>query len=602
MRYLLHILSFSLIFPLGLTPAWAADSLESEIAPWSKHSYASENNKLDALFDILWAWQLRESPEFATLVGHERGQDRWSDESLAAYRRRQSETRQAGEALAAVDAGKLDDTHRLSHELISQRFAMEVAGFRFQDEYLPLNQMQGVQQEPAHIFSAMRAVKVSDFENMLARLRALPTLIGQIMERMEQGLVAGITPPKITLRDVPQQVLNLITADAGDSPLLSKFRKMPDDIPEAVRGKLRAQAETIVREQVNPAYRKLHDFLVERYIPGARDSIGLSALADGKDWYAHRAKLMTTTGLTPAQIHAKGLAEVKRIRGEMSRVIQESGFKGDFQAFIKFLRTDERFYFKQPEDLLRGYRDICKRADAGLVKLFGHLPRLPYGVIKVPAYAEKSQTTAYYQSGSMDAGRPGYFYANTYDLGSRPKWEMEALSLHEAVPGHHLQLAIAEELEGVHDLRRHTGYTAFIEGWGLYSESLGEEMGFYADPYAKFGQLTYEMWRAIRLVVDTGMHSLGWSRQRAIDYFKANAPKTEHDIVVEVDRYIVWPGQALAYKIGELKIKELRARARERLGEHFDIRAFHDTVLGAGALPLDVLERRINEWIAARSR
>jgi prolyl oligopeptidase len=281
----------------------------------------------------------------------------------------------------------------------------------------------------------------------------------------------------------------------------------------------------------------------------------------------------------------------------METVMRETGFEGSFEEFFEFLRTDERFYFDTPEELLAAYRDISKRIDPELVKLFGKLPRLPYGVKPIPAYAEKSQTTAYYENGSLEAGRPGYFAANTYDLKSRPRWEMEALTAHEAVPGHHLQLSLAQELEDVPEFRKHMGTTAFIEGWGLYSESLGPELGLYQDPYSKFGQLTYEMWRAIRLVVDTGMHSMGWTRDQAIDYFKANAGKAEHDIVVEVDRYIVWPGQALAYKIGELKIKELRAYAERELGEGFDVRAFHDTVLGNGGVPLEVLEAEVKSWV-----
>ncbi len=326
----------------------------------------------------------------------------------------------------------------------------------------------------------------------------------------------------------------------------------------------------------------------------------MSDLPDGKAWYAYNVRSQTTTSLTPEQIHQIGLAEVARIRKQMDELIASTGFKGSFEEFLTFLRTDPRFFYDKPEGLLAGYRDIAKRIDPELVKLFGRLPRLPYGVIPIPSYSEKTQTTAYYDGGSLAAGRPGYFYANTYDLKSRPKWEMEALTAHEAVPGHHLQVALAQELEGVPEWRKHDGYTAFAEGWGLYAESLGPEMGLYKDPYSKFGQLTYEMWRAIRLVVDTGMHAKGWTRQQAIDYFKANAGKAEHDIVVEVDRYIVWPGQALAYKIGELKIKELRAHATRELGPRFDVRAFHDQVLGNGALPLDVLEANIKAWVGER--
>ena len=343
------------------------------------------------------------------------------------------------------------------------------------------------------------------------------------------------------------------------------------------------------------------------YLPGARETIGASTLPDGEAWYAYRARRSTTTDMSPREIHELGLAEVERIRAEMEAVIASTAEAraadpdapegDDFEAFAEWLRTDPRFYHDTPEALLAEYRDIAKRADPELASLFGTLPRLPYGVKAVPSFAEKSQTTAYYRGGSREAGRPGWFYANTYALDTRPRWEMEALTLHEAVPGHHLQIALAQEMEDLPRFRRHGGYTAFVEGWGLYAESLGEEMGFYEDPYSKFGQLTYEMWRAVRLVVDTGMHAFGWDRQRAIDFFAANSSKSLHDITVEIDRYIVWPGQALAYKIGELKIKELRARATEALGNDFDVREFHDVVLGAGAVPLEILERRVDAWI-----
>jgi len=346
----------------------------------------------------------------------------------------------------------------------------------------------------------------------------------------------------------------------------------------------------------------LHEFLATKYLPGARESIAAADLPDGKAWYEFAVRTSTTTRKTPAQIHELGLAEVKRIRAEMDKVIQQTGFQGSFADFCKFLRTDPKFYYTDAESLLTAYRDICKRVDPELPRLFGKLPRLSYGVKAVPSYAEKSQTTAYYEGGSPEAGRPGWYFANTYALNTRPKWEMEALSLHESVPGHHLQIALAQELEATPEFRKHGGYTAFVEGWGLYAESLGPEMGFYKDPYAHFGQLTYEMWRAVRLVVDTGMHSMGWTRQQAIDYFMANSSKNEHDITVEIDRYIAWPGQALAYKIGELKIKELRAYATRELKARFDIRQFHDQVLGVGAVPMDILEARIKAWVAEKKR
>jgi uncharacterized protein (DUF885 family) len=311
-------------------------------------------------------------------------------------------------------------------------------------------------------------------------------------------------------------------------------------------------------------------------------------------------KWHTTTNNTPEEIHNIGLGEVKRIRSSMDTVMAAAGFKAGYAEFKRFLRTDERFYFKDVSLLLAAYRDIAKRADPELARLFGHLPQTPYGVKAVPDAIAPSQTTAYYDPGSFVAGRAGYMFANTYKLESRPKWEMEALTMHEAVPGHHLQISIAQELQGLPDFRKNTSYTAYVEGWGLYAESLGEEMGFYKDPHYKFGQLTYEMWRAIRLVVDTGLHSMGWTRDQAINFFRENAAKTDQDIFVEVDRYIVWPGQALGYKMGELKIRDLRGRAEQHLGNRFDIREFHDVVLGQGAVPLDMLEQQVNAWVQRR--
>jgi uncharacterized protein (DUF885 family) len=472
-----------------------------------------------------------------------------------------------------------------------------VDGLRFPQELLQMTQMSGPQQDLSRLLAVMPNASAAQLQNQIARMEALPAYIDQSIVLLRNGLEAGVTPPKITLRDVPQQIRNQLVDDAAQSPLLAGFAEMPATVDPLQAEALRQQAAEAYRKHVVPAYERLLEFTETEYLPGARESIAARDLPDGEAWYAHNVAVRTTTDFTPQQIHDIGLAEVSRIRGEMEAVIQSTGFEGSFEDFLTFLRTDPRFYHSSAEDLMREYRDIAKRADPELTRLFGVLPRTPYGVIEVPDYAAPSQTTAYYQRGSLKAGRPGYFFANTYALDTRPRWEMEALTLHEAVPGHHLQIAIQQELEDLPWFRQNPSYTAFIEGWGLYSESLGEEMGFYKDPYSKFGQLTYEMWRAIRLVVDTGMHYLGWSRQQAIDFFKENAGKSEHDIVVEIDRYIVWPGQALAYKIGELKIKELRAWATEALGDNFDIRAFHDEVLGKGAVPLSVLEANIRAWV-----
>ncbi len=552
--------------------------------------------ELRELFDRIWEWKLDSFPELATQVGAPGRDDRWTDLSIEAIAERQRDQRKFLADLEAIDASGLDADARLDRELIRGALQQSIDGFEFPSEYLAISQLGGVQHRVPELLASMPTGSIADFENRLARLRAVPALVEQTLALLARGLASGITPPRITLRDVPQQVRDLITQDAAASPLLSSFADLPKAIPEETRAALRRSAERTLVDDVYPAYRSLLEYLEQTYRVGAREATSLSSLPDGKRWYAYNVRYHTTTDLTPQEIHGIGLAEVERIRGEMEAIIRELEFDGDFAEFAEFLRTDPRFYFDARDDFLAAYRAICKRADPELVRLFGRLPRLPYGVKAVPDYKSKSAPTAYYEPGSLAAGRPDLFFANSYALDTRPRWEMEALSLHEAVPGHHLQIALAQELEETHDLLKYSFYSAFVEGWALYAESLGEEMGFYEDPYSKFGRLTYEIWRAIRLVVDTGIHALGWSRERAIAYFEQNAPRDEHDVVVEVDRYIVWPGQALAYKIGELKIRELRNAAQRQLGPAFDVRAFHDQVLLRGAMPLDFLDRRIRAW------
>jgi len=558
---------------------------------------AKDPERLHRLFDLQWQYTMEEYPEFATYVGWPGQNHRWTDVSLEAIERRNREMEVPARVLATIDRGALGPDDQLHHDLFRRGIEESLEGRRFKGECMPINQMQGVQQNVAQTIAMMRVATTSDYEDVVARLQGVPRLIDQTVALLEKGLETRITPPRVTLRDVPQQILNQVVEDPQASPLLRHFSRFPETVAEPDRERLRRAAAEAYKGEVAPAYLRLHGYFAETYLPRTRETIALSDLPDGEAWYAFNVRQSTTTRLSPREIHDIGLQEVRRIRAEMDAVMTQSGFTGNFAEFMAFLRTDPRFFFEHAEDLLRGYRDICKRADPELVKLFATLPRLPYGVVPVPAYAGKSQTTAYYEPGSPAAGRPGYFFANTYDLRARPKWEMEALALHESVPGHHLQIALAQELPAAPEFRKHGFYTAFIEGWGLYAEALGAEMGFYADLYSRFGQLTYEVWRAIRLVLDTGMHAFGWSREKAIAYFEENAGKAAHDIVVEVDRYIVWPGQALAYKIGELKIKELRARASAALGTAFDVRVFHDHVLGSGALPLDVLEARIDAWI-----
>jgi len=597
------ILKISL-FVLLVSPLANAD-YKDEIAALTKRvqeladseAGLSSPERFKELVDGAYNYTMLNYPEFATYLGDPRGQDRWTDQSESATRQREKDARTFLAALENIDRAGLSATEQVNYDLLYDQQKRDVEGQVFPGDFMPLNQMSGVQQSIARMMTISQPKNAKDYANMISRLEKTPEVVDQTIAWMRKGMEAGITPPAITLRDVPQQIRNQLVDEADQSPMLGAFQKFPASVDSLQQEALKQKAEAVFSDEIAPAFEKLLAFVENEYLPAARTTIAMGDLPNGKAWYAYNVKQRTTTDLTPEQIHEIGLSEVKRIRAEMEEVIASTDFEGTFEEFLVFLRTDPQFYHETKEDLLREYRDIAKRADPELMKLFGKLPRTPYGVIPVPSYAEKSQTTAYYQRGSVEAGRPGNFFANTYALDTRPRWEMEALTLHEAVPGHHLQLALQDELEDMPWFRRVGGYTGFIEGWGLYSESLGVEMGFYKDPYSKFGQLTYEMWRAIRLVVDTGMHQLGWTRQQAIDYFMKNAGKQEHDVIVEVDRYIVWPGQALAYKIGELKIKELRAYATDALGEDFDIRAFHDEVLGKGALPLSVLDANIKAWV-----
>jgi uncharacterized protein (DUF885 family) len=580
-------------------PDLAESSRQLEAFP-STRGQGSESERLKRFFDLFWLTQMRQGPEYATYIGYPGFDDRLSDlspETLALNRRI---ARQELAALSSIDRSRLTTAEQVHYDLAVEQLQRGIEGEAFPGEFLQITQMNGIHQGNVLLLASMPTRTVQDFENRLARLRAFPRVVDQTLSLLDQGLKAGITPPRVTLRDVPGQVDNLLTADPRKSPVLESFQQIPDPIPAADRERLQAEAVRVFESQVAPALRKLRAYLAGTYVPGAREPIAMSDLPNGKAWYAYRLRTATTTDLTPEQIHQLGLSEVRRIRKQMDELIASTGFKGSFEEFCTFLRTDPRFFYDKPEDLVAGYRDIAKRIDPELVKLFGRLPRLPYGVTAMEGSAAKSAPTAYYSNGSLAAGRPGWFMANTYDLKSRPKWEMEALTLHESVPGHHLQYALVEELEDLPDWRKWDVYPVFTEGWGLYAESLGSEIGLYKDPYSKFGQLSYEIWRAIRLVVDTGLHTMSWTRQQAIAYGRANSARPEHLIVAEIDRYIAHPGDAVVYKIGELKIKELRAYAEKELGPRFDLRAFHDQILGHGQLPLDLLEKNVKAWVAER--
>ncbi|MEE9466159.1 MAG: DUF885 domain-containing protein, partial [Candidatus Neomarinimicrobiota bacterium] len=552
---------------------------------------------LQALLDEDWEWTLNEYPTFASYLGDDRYNDRWTDNSLEAIARRQEYTRQTLERLLAIDRGTLSTADQLNYDLFRLEQENAIEGYTFRDELIPVNQMGGIQLGLPTRPSLTKFRHVKDYEDYLARLNGIPQVFDQTIELMRSGIKLGWVAPRTPLVSVSDQISAQVETSVDESPFYQPFTSFPDAVGAEDRERLSAAGRQAVAEVVIPAFNSFLTFFTTVYYPATRTEVGAWALPDGDEYYRYRVQVMTTTDLTPDEIHEIGLREVQRIRAEMEWVITESGFEGNFVEFVEFLRTDPQFYYTDPEELLRGYRDICKRVDPELMNLFGRLPRITYGVKPIPDFKAPVSTTAYYNGPAADGSRPGIFYANTYDLKARPKYEMEALAIHEAVPGHHLQIALAMELGELPNFRKYGGFTAFVEGWGLYSESLGEEMGFYQDPYSKFGQLTYEMWRAVRLVVDTGIHNKHWTRQQAIDYFLANTGLSELNITSEVDRYIVWPGQALAYKIGQLKIKGLRQQATAELGDQFDLRAFHDVVLGRGAVPLGILEEGVTAWI-----
>ena len=566
-----------------------------------------------AYLDSDWKRWMELYPELATGVGYPGQNRRWADDSPQGIEARKAHLLASLKKLKSIARESLPPSEQLNYDLYRDLLETSAAGLQYGDDpmpfrnvvptnlWMPLTQMAGVPQGAAETLSTAPRQNLSDYEDILARLEALPKNVEEQLALLKEGLRRGYAPPKVTMRDVPKQIVDLIPEDAMKSALLEPFAEFPTGISETDRARLTSRAKQIYSSTLRPAFLRLHDYVANTYLRFCRDAIAVTSIPNGAASYAFHVRWQTTTDLAPQQIHQIGLAEVKRIRSEMDKVIASTGFKGSFHDFTELLRSDPQFYFEKPDDLVHAYKVIAKTIDPALAHEFGKLPRNQYGVLPIPDFKAPSQTTAYYQPGALTAGRPGYYFVNTYNLRARPKWEMEALSLHEAVPGHHLQISLAQELEDVPEFRKHVGYSSFVEGWALYGESLGEELGLYKDPYAKFGQLSYEMWRAVRLVVDTGMHTMGWTRDQAIQFFKDNTGKTDQDIIVEVDRYIVWPGQALAYKIGQLKIREFRTRAEQQLGEHFNVRSFHDAVLENGALPLNVLELHLKSWLRQQS-
>jgi len=563
---------------------------------------ATPAEDLKKLFDDEWEDRMRESPLFATRLGDHRFDDQLPSVALADDARRNQADRAFLERLRAIDRTKLGDGDRLNHDIFGRSLRDRIADYEQKIYLMPITNREGFHTDFPQLPDRLSLHTTKDYENYCARLEACRRYFGQYIEVMREGVKEGYVLPKVVLGGWEGAVDAHIVDDPTQSLLYVPFEKFPDTVPGSARAALVARGKKAISDSVVPAYRALHEFMAKEYVPAGRETIGASDLPNGKAYYEFRVRYYTTLDLTPQQVHDTGLAEVKRIRAEMDGVIQRIGFKGSFAEFLEFLRTDSRFYFETPDALIREVSFICKQMDGQLPTLFKTLPRMSYGVKPVPDFIAPKTTTAYYDDPNGDGTRAGFYNINLYDLKSRPRYELEALSFHEAVPGHHLQIAIMQELPDVPNFRRYDWFTAFVEGWGLYSERLGMETGFYQDPYSDFGRLTYEMWRAMRLVVDTGMHYFGWTRQQAIDYMAANGALSLHNVTTEVDRYIAWPGQAVAYKIGELKIRELRAYATRELGGKFDVREFHDVVLWSGAVPLDVLEANVKSWVERKKK
>jgi len=552
------------------------------------------NESFNQILDDEWKRGTKENPVYASYMGDKSANQDWPDISESAVRERQKKTREVLEQIKSIDPQRLSIENRLNYRLFLYNYERSVRAQKFDTHLLTFGQRGGIQLE--HETAEGLSFNTSqDYKDWLVRLEKLPALIDQHINLGRLGIERKITAPNILMQRVANQMQLQLVDNPEESPFFNVFIDISKNVQD--RETIQSMAKDVIKSKVIPAYYKLNEFFTKEYLPASRTTYGVLDLPNGFEWYENLARYHTTTDLTPDEIHEIGLSEVKRIRSEMQEVIDSLEFDGSFDEFLTFLRTDPQFYYETEDELLEAYLATSKKIDPEMVSLFKVLPRTPYGIKPIPIESAPDTTTAYYMRPAADGSRAGYYYVNLYRPEVRPKYEIEVLSVHEAVPGHHLQIALAMELEGIPNFRRYSGYTAYVEGWGLYSESLGYDIGLYSDPYSRFGALTYDMWRAVRLVVDTGMHYKGWSRQEAIDFFTANAAKTEQDIINEIDRYLVMPGQALAYKIGQLKILELKNKAKEQLGDDFDIKEFHHAVLSQGALPLAVLEENIETYL-----
>ncbi len=562
----------------------------------------TEADKLHQFFSKEWEYGLKNNPESATWYGDDRFNNQINDKSIEKIISNHGNNIKSLKNLVQIKRSQLDENDQLNYDLYKQDLKTTIEDYEYKNYLIPITQLGGIQIDLPNMVELMPFNNIKDFHNYISRMRAIPNAIEQTINVMKRGIKEKIMPPKVTIEKVSAQIKKQTEIPYDESPFYTPYLNIDLNISNALKDSLKQIGKLLISDQIIPAYQKLNLFFLEEYYSNARVDYAISSIPNGKRYYNYLVKYHTTTDKTPKEIHGIGIDEVSRIRKEMDKIISELNFDGEFSDFLNFLRNSNQFYYDNPEDLINGYRAICKRVDPELAKFFGKLPRIPYGVKPIPEYQAMSSPTAYYYGASADGKRPGYFWANTYNLKMRPKYEMAVLAIHEAVPGHHLQISLANEMENVPTFRKHSGHTAFVEGWGLYSESLGDEMGIYDTPYSKFGQLTYEMWRACRLVVDTGIHAFGWSRIKSIQYMAENTAKTIFDIENEIDRYIAWPGQALAYKIGELKIKEIRKNAEIILGDEFDIREFHDKLLESGSLPLDILENKMAKYIRDKAK
>ena len=558
-------------------------------------SQPSMETTFEGLMDSEWSKVVSDNPVYASSMGDLRFNTEWSDSSITKINENHQHDQSVLDALNAMAIDDFDELNTTNYKLFKKQYENSVESFEYQTYLMPFSHRGGIQleHETVNILPLRNAEHYLDW---IERLSKLEVVIDAEIEKAKKGIETGTVPPRFLMQKVFDQIKLQAFVSPETSPFFRAFESMDRSISQEDINAIQAKAKNVIATKVIPAYLKLHQFFEESYLPACRISIGIKDINNGKKYYEYLARKFTTTTLTPQEIHNIGLLEVARIKTEMEAVIEEVKWQGTFKGFLDDLRSNPKFYYETSEELFEAYLATSKRIDPELVNIFKVLPSMPYGLKPIPIESAPDTTTAYYQRPAADGSRAGYYYVNLYRPEVRPKYEIEVLSVHEAVPGHHLQIALAMELD-LPNFRKYGGVTAFVEGWGLYSESLGYDLGLYKDPYSQFGQLTYDMWRAIRLVVDTGMHYFDWSRQDAINYFLDNSAKTKQDVMNEVDRYINWPGQALAYKIGQLKIQELKDRAKKELGDSFDIKDFHHEVLKRGALPLDILEQYIDQWI-----